>query len=280
MNGLYHTDIESILSTQRCNGGEYWSTADGGIAKGGPFSTLECGLLLSALGVDRNTAEMKGIADQIFKNIKEDGRIKVYAAGTVYPCQTAAAARTLCYMGYQDDQRLQPVFQYFLKNQHDDGGWRCNATKFGKGPETEFSNPGPTLTILDVFRFTPYLNQNAQQDRAVDFLLSHWVSRAPLGPCHYGIGSLFMQVEFPMFRYNIFHYVYTLSFYEKALHDSRFMDAYAALTAKLVDNQIVVENPVRKLAGYSFCEKMRASDLATARYQEIVRNVRPAATAH
>ena len=44
-------------------------------------------------------------------------------------------------------------------------------------------------------------------------LLEHWAVRRPLGPCRYGIGSRFMQVEFPMFRYNLFFYVYVLSFY-------------------------------------------------------------------
>jgi hypothetical protein len=46
--------------------------------------------------------------------------------------------------------------------------------------------------------------------------LQHWVVKRPLGPCHFGIGTLFMQVEYPFLRYNLFSYVYVLSFYERA----------------------------------------------------------------
>lgn len=266
-------DIGRILGTQRDNGGEFWSTPEGGIAKGSPFSTLECGIMLSELGYDPRSAEMRGIADLAFGNMREDGRIKTYASGTVYPCQTALAARALCYLGHAEDQRLARTYEHFLGSQHGDGGWRCNASKFGHGPETECSNPGPTLMILDVFRFTPLLNASDQLDRAVDFLLRHWETRAPLGPCHYGIGHLFMQVEFPMLRYNLLYYVYTLSFYGKARRDPRFLAAFAALSAKLVDGGLPSENPNRKLSDFNFCRKGSVSELATNRYREIVENI-------
>jgi hypothetical protein len=265
-------DVERILGTQHDNGGEYWSTPDGGIAKGSPFSSLECGILLSELGYDPQSPEMRGIADLAFGNMKEDGRIKAYATGTVYPCQTALAARTLCYLGHAKDARLAKTYEYFLGNRHTDGGWRCNASKFGHGPETKCSNPGPTLMILDVFRFTPSIKSD-RLDTAVEFLLRHWETKAPIGPCHYGIGHLFMQVEFPMLRYNIFYYVYVLSFYDKAKRDPRFLEAFAALSGKLVGGEMPVENPNRKLSDYNFCRKNSGSELATRRYREIVKNI-------
>ena len=164
------TDIEAILSTQRCNGGELWATADGAIAKGVPFSTLEAAMMLRELGYDDSGGELARAAELIFANARDDGRIKVYASGAIYPCQTANAARTLCHLGYARDPRLQKTFAYFLGNRHSDGGWRCNASKFGHGPETEFSNPGPTLTVLDAFRFTDRLNASPELDEAVEFL--------------------------------------------------------------------------------------------------------------
>jgi hypothetical protein len=144
--------------------------------------------------------------------------------------------------------------------------------KFGHGPETKCSNPGPTLMILDVFRFTPYLKSD-RLDTAVEFFLHHWETKAPIGPCHYGIGHLFMQVEFPMLRYNIFYYVYVLSFYDKAKRDPRFLEAFAALSGKLVGGEMPVENPNRELSDYNFCRKNSGSELATRRYREIVKNI-------
>jgi len=269
----HSADIERLLATQGCNGGELWATVDGAIAKGVPFSTIEAAMTLRELGYDDSGGELARVAELIFGNVRADGRIKVYSSGTIYPCQTAGAARALCYLGYADDSRLERTFRYFFDHQHGDGGWRCNASKFGHGPETEFSNPGPTLTALDAFRFTKYLNASVELNRAVEFLLRHWDTKAPLGPCHYGIGTLFMKLEYPMVRYNLFHYVHTLSFYDVAKRDRRFIEALAALEGKLVDGMVVVESTNKKLAGYDFCKPGAPSALATARYREVLRNV-------
>ena len=111
-------------------------------------------------------------------------------------------------------------------------------------------------------------------DKAVDFLLEHWTIRKPIGPCHYGIGTLFMQVEYPFRSYNFFSYVYILSFYNRAKEDKRFLEALKTLESKMVDGQIVVERVVPKLAGLFFCKKGEASPLATKRYHEILKNLK------
>jgi len=154
-----------------------------------------------------------------------------------------------------------------------DGGWRCNKFSFGHGPETEYSNPFPTLAVLDAFRFSNYLNAEPSLDKAVEFLLEHWTIRKPIGPCHYGIGRLFMQVEYPFKEYNLFQYVYVLSFYNRAKDDKRFLEAFETLQSKLVDGKIVVERVVPKLAGLTFCKKGQPSELATKRYHEILKNL-------
>ncbi len=128
--------------------------------------------------------------------------------------------------------------------------------------------------MLDVFRFTDHPNKTPALDRAVDSLLDHWVVRRPLGPCHFGIGTLFLQVEFPFLRYNLFHYVYVLSFYDPAKRDRRYLEALRLLQSKLDPRgRVVVERPHRRLAELSFCTAGRPSDLATTRYREIVKNL-------
>ncbi|MEK4510607.1 hypothetical protein [Paenibacillus sp. FSL K6-2524] len=168
---------------------------------------------------------------------------------------------------------MKKTFQHLLAAQYPDGGWRCNKFSFGRGPETEYSNPFPTLTILNAFRFRNGFNHEPALDSAVDFLLEHWNIRKPIGPCHYGMGTLFMQVEFPFRSYNLFVYVYVLSFYDRAKKDRRFLEALEALESKLVDGQIVVERVVPNLAKLSFCKKGQPSSLATMRYREIIKNL-------
>lgn len=269
----YISDIEEILSHRYDNGGDYWATLDKRLLKGAPFTTIESPLYLLELGVSADDPVMRGTANLIFSTWKEDGRFKIFPTGSVYPCQTAEAARTLCYMGYVNDSRIETTFQYLLNTQYTDGGWRCNKFSFGRGPETEYSNPHPTLIALDAFRFSHYLNREPALDHAVEFLLNHWIIRKPIGPCHYGIGTLFMQVEYPFRNYNLFQYVYVLSFYNRAKNDNRFLEAFNTLKAKTQDNQIVVECVVPKLGKLSFCKKGKTSILATKRYNEILFNL-------
>ncbi len=269
----YKADVDAILSRRYDNGADYWTTPDKRLCKGSPFSALNCASMLLELGMEPSDPLLMEVADLFLSSWREDGRFKLSPQGAIYPCNTINAANLLCHLGYASDSRLQRTFDHLLEIQHNDGGWRCNKFSFGKGPETEFSNPGPTLTALNAFRFTGLLNKEQALDRAVEFLLEHWTTRGPLGPCHYGIGTLFMQVEYPFANYNLFVYVYVLSFYDSAKRDKRFLDALGILESKLVDGRLVVERVNRQLAGLTFCKKGEPSDLGTMRYHEILKNL-------
>ena len=270
----YKSDIEAVLARRHDNGADFWASADGRLCIGEPFSTLTSLIVLHELKVPRTHEAVRGALQLVRGSQRDDGRYRLAPGGTLYPCSTAAAARLLCRFGHARDRRMQQTLVHLLETQHDDGGWRCNKFSYGRGPETEFSNPGVTLSVLDVFRFTDYANRNPALDRAVESLLDHWVVRRPMGPCHFGIGTLFLQVEFPFLRYNLFHYVYVLSFYDRAKDDQRYREALRLLESKLdVRGRVVVERPNRRLAELSFCAAGRASDLATTRYREIVKNL-------
>ena len=270
----YRLDIEAVLDSRYDNGGDHWASVDGRIGVGTPFSTLEAPLILHELGVGRTHEAVRGALRLILGACQDDGRCRVAPKGTVYPCHTANAARIPCRFGYARDRKLQRTLAHLLETQHGDGGWRCKKFSGGRGPETEFSNPGVTLFALDTFRFTEHLNENPALDRAVESLLAHWEVRRPIGPCHFGIGTLFMQVEYPFLRYNLFYYVYVLSFYERAKRDKRFGEALKFLESKLDERgRLVVERPHRKLARLSFCKAGEPSELATRRYREIKKNI-------
>ncbi|TJX15693.1 prenyltransferase [Tissierella creatinini] len=269
----YVSDVGVILSHRHDNGADLWTTPDKRLIKGSPFSTLESVMYLLELGMETTEPIIQDTAELIFSTWQEDGRFSLYPKGAIYPCQTINAANTLCHMGFASDERLQKTFLHLLVTQYMDGGWRCNKFSFGRGPETEYSNPFPTLIALNAFSFSNYCNKEPALDKAVDFLLEHWRIRKPIGPCHYGIGTLFMEVEYPFRNYNLFVYVYVLSFYKRAKEDERFLEALEALKSKMVDGQIVVERVVPKLAGLYFCKKGKTSTLATKRYLQILQNL-------
>lgn len=241
----YLSDIEAILSHRYDNGADYWATPDKRLIKGAPFSTLECVLFLLELGMEPTEPLLKETAELIFSTRQEDGRFKLYPKGAIYPCHTTHAANVLSHMGYASDERLQRTFQHLLDIQYIDDGWRCNKFSFGRGPETEYSNPFPTLTALNAFRYSDYINREQALNKAVEFLLMHWEIKKPIGPCHYGIGTLFMQIAYPFRNYNLFEYVYVLSFYNRAKGDRRFLEALKVLESKTIDGQIVVERVVQ-----------------------------------
>ena len=270
----FSNDIAFILARSCDNGAEFWATPDGNLIKGGPFSTLEAAYMLTELGLPAEHPVLAGAAALIWQAQKPDGRFALVPRSSIFPCQTIHAAKTLCALGFAQDGRLQATLTHLLETQYEDGGWRCNKFFFGHGPETEASNPGPTLAALDVFRQTPYFNTDARLDRAAEFLLAHWVTRAPLGPCHYGIGTLFHQVSFPFLSYNLLYYIYVLSFYDAAKRGSRFLDALSVLQSKLKNGQIVIERPHAKLAQLTFCKKGEPSELATNKYNIILENIK------
>ena len=270
---LYENDVATLLEKRRDNGGDFWATADGRWGVGSPFSTYDCALMLTELGLKKSDPALKGAAEVLWSTWREDGRFRPAPKASMYPCHTANAARVLCRLGYTRDRRLARTFEYLFESQHTDGGWRCSTVKLGKSEATDASNPGVTLAALDAFRFTRFRNEDARLDRGVRTLLSHWKTRAPLGPCHFGIGTRFNQTEFPFLRYNLFFFVHVLSFYDAARKRSEFKQALRALESKLRDGELVVENPNRRLAKLAFCRKGEPSRLATKRYREIVKNV-------
>lgn len=269
----YEADVRTILGHRRDGGADFWTTPEGSLGVGSPFSTLECALMLTELGMSPETPVLRGAAKRILAAWRDDGRFRMNAQGSIYPCHTTGVARILGRLGDASDPRLRATFEHLHATQEKDGGWRCNTYKYGRGPETAASNPGPTLHALDAFRYAPVARRSRDLDRAVAFLLNHWDTRTPLGPCHFGIGTRFLQVEFPFFRYNLFAYVYVLSHYASARSDDRFREALGLLTSKLVRGAVVVEYARRELAGLRLCEPGRPNPLATRRYREILANL-------
>lgn len=268
------TDLDKILATRYDNGADFWATPDGRIGIEKPISTLTALLVMSDLKVPKSHEALQGAAELVLGAIRTDGRVRISPKGSIYPCHMALAAAALCRNGFVDDKRVRAVLEYLLANRYEDGGWRCNKFAYGHGPETNFSNPGVTLVALDAFRCAGMIDGTQDFDQAVETLLNHYTVRVPTGPCHYGIGTLFMQVEYPFLRYNLFYYVYVLSFYAKARQDARFKDAFETLSKKLDrNNRLIVERPQKKVEMLDICRKGEPSEAATARYREIVRNM-------
>jgi hypothetical protein len=61
----YQQDVQAILKRRSDNGTDFWATPDGRWGTGSPFSTLDCILMLSELGMKHSHPALKGAVEQI-----------------------------------------------------------------------------------------------------------------------------------------------------------------------------------------------------------------------
>lgn len=264
-------EIKAILSHVSVNQGEFWSRSDGDIHAPAGFSTIDVLNTLGEIGaLAKDFPVIQKAVDFVFNYYDHDGYFRYSARSPKLPCITARILSALGKLGYQNDPRTEKSYLSLLNTQRNDGGWRCATVKPGKSSATDSSNPGTTLYALDAFRFrNNTVKEKKALEKAVLFLLKHWETRAPLGPCGFGIGSRFLSVEYPFLRYNLFYYVYVLSKYSIARKDTRYKKALNTLVYKSRDNGIFPETPHKSWSGYSFAQKDTYSAMATKRYLEI-----------
>lgn len=267
--------IEKILKRQNDFGGIFWSRTDGDIHAPFGFSTIDTLCVLGEIGYSVNdNPQIVGAVDFIFSYQVPEGCFKYSPKSSKLPCLTARIIGGMGRLGLTNDARIEKGYEWMLDSQWDDGGWRCKTVKLGKSPLTDASNPGTTLYVLDAFRFRENSTDDFEKlNKGVDFLLQHWEIRQPIGPCNFGIGSTFMKVEYPFLRYNLFYYVYVLSFYDNAKNDKRFQDAYRQLKDKVKDDILVPENPHKAWNEFDFAKKGQVSEIGTKRWLEIKNNV-------
>ena len=82
-----------------------------------------------------------------------------------------------------------------------------------------------------------------------------------------------MKVEYPFLRYNLFYYVYVLSFYDLAINDKRFQDAFNQLKNKTKNDKLIPENPHKAWSEFDFSKKGQISEIGTKRWLEIKNNI-------
>lgn len=267
--------LQVLLDRQTENGGPFWSREDGNIHAPAGFCTIDILATIGDMGVtpDADTHLTEAV-EFLFTYQNEDGSFSYAKRKSKLPCITAQVLVAMGRLGVANDKRLDKSFTWLASKQGPDGGWRCATVKLGSSPETDASNPGTTLYALDAMRFAKTPLPQASVKGAIDFLLGHWQTRAPLGPCTFGIGSRFLQVEYPFLRYNLFYYVFVLSHFAHAQTDKRFVEALAQLAEHTSKGEMIIDSPHRAWAKTGWVSKAKPNDLATQKWQLILDNTK------
>jgi hypothetical protein len=222
---------EKLIEMKNVNGGKVWDRKDGNIYATMGFSTIDVISVLGDIGI--KYSENKTVKEAVEKMMDyyddQKGMFQYVQKGSKLPCVTAKIINALENIGYHSSI-LENSYKYFMNTQCKDGGWCCATVKLGKSESTDASNPGTTLYVLQAYKNRKKSKEKSRKfDNAVLFLLKHWETKKPLGPCEFGIGTQFMRTEYPFIRYNLFYYLYVLSFYEKVKKDKRFKEALREL---------------------------------------------------
>lgn len=265
-------DVDSVFARVLTNGGPFWSRGDGNVHAPAGFSTLLVLNVLGELGLDAAHQDLVAEAVEfLFGYQAADGAFRYSPTSGKLPCITGQALAGLGRLGYGLDPRAEAGYRWLLSKQWGDGGWRCPTQRLGRSPQTDAANPGATLFVLDAFRFRDNSpDDDAILGRGVDSLLRHWEIREPMGPCAFGLGSRFRQVEYPFWRYNHFYYVFALAHYRSARSDPRFGEAVATLREHVDDqNRIIIDAPPHDWRSYDLARKGPSQGPATQRWREI-----------
>lgn len=265
-------EVERILATAARNHGDCWSRRDGNIHAPAGFSTIDVLATLGSLGVRADSYPLVSKAIEFVLAYQQpDGSFRYAPKSSKLPCITGSVLAAFGRLAYCE-AGLASSYENLLSSQNTDGGWRCATVKLGRSPQTDASNPGTTLYVLDAFQYRENtLKERTALDRGVAFLLDHWDSRVPLGPCAFGIGTTFMKTELPMLRYNLLYYCYVLSKYASARCDKRFLEAVRLLRGKTRDGILLNENPHKAWRGFSFARPGEPCAPATALVAEVLR---------
>lgn len=264
-----------LIQLNEINGGTCWDRQDESIYNPIGFSTID---FLSIIGdldcqIENDITIESGIQKTIKYYDKKTCLFRFSPTSSKLPYVTAKILVFLQKHRYHFEE-MENCYQYFLKTQKNDGGWRCAVVKIGKSPETDASNPGTTLYVLDAFRYRKNSAEVLTKlNKGVDFLLDHWNTRKPLGPCGFGIGTTFMKTEYPFYRYNIFYYTYVLSFYPCACQDKRFLEVMEILRKKKTSTGIKIEKPHKNWKAILF-EGTNECEISNGKYLEIENNLR------
>jgi hypothetical protein len=112
----FETDFQQILATRYDNGTDFWATPDGRLGIEKPISTLTALLIMSDLKVQKSHEALQGAAELVLRAIRDDGRVRIFPKGSIYPCHIALAAATLCRNGYASDKRVKAMLEYLISN--------------------------------------------------------------------------------------------------------------------------------------------------------------------
>jgi len=154
-----------ILSKQLPDG---WWISEKSLSRPKYTATYWMLLILSDLGVTKNEPRIAKACELWVKRFaKRDGGFGYDRAGTSEMCITGSTAKSLIQFGYSDHPQVKRAVQWLVRDQKENGGWRCGwrgGIIDGWEPMSLFANYPRTKWTRSIKRAV---------ERGAEFYLSH-----------------------------------------------------------------------------------------------------------
>lgn len=161
----------------------------------------------------------------------------------------------------------------YLAGRVSDTGWHCfSSPEVGRfrGPGKK-ADPCPyaTMLILKLLSLTPESEFHAAKQIGVQTLLDLWERRETSRPYLFASGTDFRKLKLPLVWYDILNVVDTLSRYQAARADSRFIQMWDIIRRRRTSAGFVPESIYMKYREWEFGQKKEPSELLAAVIERI-----------
>jgi len=158
-----------ILSKQHPDG---WWISGKSLSRPKYTTTYWMLLILSGLGVTKESPRIRKACELLAKRFaKKDGGFGYDRARVSEMCITASTAKSLIQFGYSDHPQVKTALQWLIKDQKENGGWRCG----WRGGIIDGWEPMSLFATYPKTKWTRSINRAVE--RGAEFYLSRELHR-------------------------------------------------------------------------------------------------------
>lgn len=226
---------------------------------------------IADLGFTKNDEPLPEVIGKIFEHIAAEGpfgvtmNIPVHFGGTGFDsvawalCDAPRTVYALAKLGLQDNEQVIRARDYLVLLCRDNG-FPCVVSKeLGKfrGPGRK-DDPCPyaTLIMLELITRFDKLKDSDITTKSIDSLLDVWANSRTRHPYMFFMGTDFRKLKAPLIWFDILHVADTLSNFNFAVRDSRFIEMLDVIESKCgIDGKYTPESVWKAWDKWEFGQK-------------------------
>ncbi|TAL72205.1 MAG: hypothetical protein EPN88_05090 [Bacteroidetes bacterium] len=230
---------------------------------------------IADLGFKHTHPEIKIIINKVIEHKSAEGifqlpmNIPVHFGGTGKDqfawalCDAPIIVYSLAKFGLQDDSGVVKAKSYLTALCRENGYPCAVSRELGKfrGPgRKEDPCPYATMIMLKLMNLYDSDRYSEYADKSIDSLLNLWEQSKNRHPYMFFMGTDFRKLKAPLVWYDVLHFADTLSNFDQAINDKRFIEITDMIESKYtVENKYIPESEWKAWKDWDFGQKKLAS---------------------